>query len=388
MVNSDQLQRNRYYVQSLIDVVFFLASNELPLRGENETEALNNIHDRDQVVDDAVTDHEPCGLFIKLFEYTMHKDSKLRATFGTISANACYTSPLIQNEIIELLADLVRENIVTELGDRYYTILCDGTRDVTGVENLSIVLRYVNSNHDVCEHLLCIGQAIEFDAENMTKTIVDYLVKYKIRLDRMLSQCYDGASVMSGRSGGVQALMQKLLNRVIPYIHCFNHQLHLVVVHAISSNEAVASFFDICEQLYRFFRRPNVHNLYEGDSLKRVLDQRWEGHLAAARTLDKSMEDVKEVLNIVAQKSGEIGVIAAGLERKVLDHKFIFLTKCMPALLGKLDSPNKALQSRTATFHEAIDLIKESKGIIVDMKTEEIFNSYWNQVVEVSIGMI
>ena len=60
----------------------------------------------------------------------------------------------------------------------------------------------------------------------------------------------------------------------------------------------VAAFFNVCEQLYNFFRRPNIKSLYSGDSLKRVLDQCWEGHLAAARTLDKSMENVVEVLRV------------------------------------------------------------------------------------------
>jgi hypothetical protein len=378
MVNDEQLERNRYYVQSLIDVVFFLVSNELSLRGEQETEALRKLRD-----DYTSTDEEHCGLFIKLFEFTMLKDKKLRSIYDSIPANASYTSPSFQNEIIDLLANLVRESIVSELGDKWYTLLCDGTRDATGVENLSIVLRYIDSQNVVCERLLCIGQAMQFDAENLTSTIISYLKSHNVRLDRMLAQCYDGANVMSGRYGGVQALMQRHLQRHIPYIHCFNHQLHLVVVHAISDVDAVASFFDICSQLYNFFRRPNISSIYNGASLKRVLGQRWEGHLAAARTLDKSIDDVKHVLSIIGKKSDEIGVLAAGLQTKVNDNKFQFLSKCMPDLLSKLDSPNKALQSRTASLQEAIDLISETKNIVVELRTEEHFDSHWNLVEKV-----
>jgi len=386
MVNDEQLARNRYYVQSLFDVVFFLVSNELPLRGERESEALSKLHLDN--IDDLSTDDEPCGLFIKLFQFTMAKDSKLRNIYDTIPSNASYTSPQVQNEIIELLANLVREQIATELGDGWYTLLCDGTRDVTGVENLSIVIRYISNVSDVCERLLCIGTTSQFDAANLTERIISYLKLYSIRLDRMLAQCYDGASVMSGRYGGVQALMQKELKRQIPYIHCFNHQLHLVVAHAMSFVPAVASFFDICEQLYNFFRRPNIRAMYEGESLKRVLEQRWEGHLAAARTLDRSIGDVAQVLKACAKKTGEIGVIAVGLETKIVDQQFLFLLKCMPDLLGKLDAPNKALQSRTASFQEAIDLVQETKCIILDMKTQDSFQFYWNQVDKVSQTLV
>ena len=49
--------------------------------------------------------------------------------------------------------------------------------------------------------------------------------------DNIVSQCYDGASVISGIRGGVQALLQEKLDRYVPYIHS-NHQLHLVLPNA------------------------------------------------------------------------------------------------------------------------------------------------------------
>ena len=34
---------------------------------------------------------------------------------------------------------------------------------------------------------------------------------------------------MSGKHGGVQRLLQEREGRETPYVHCLNHQLHLVV---------------------------------------------------------------------------------------------------------------------------------------------------------------
>lgn len=34
LVNADQLQKNRYYVTSLVDIIVFLAENQLPFRGK------------------------------------------------------------------------------------------------------------------------------------------------------------------------------------------------------------------------------------------------------------------------------------------------------------------------------------------------------------------
>jgi len=62
------------------------------------------------------------------------------------------------------------------------------------------------------------------------------------------SQCYDGASVMSGKDGGVQRLIQDTLKRKIPYFHCLSHQFHLVITKALESVHLVKQFFDqVCE---------------------------------------------------------------------------------------------------------------------------------------------
>lgn len=43
MLIGEQCERNRYYVQSMMDIVFFLTSNELALRGSDESNALQVI---------------------------------------------------------------------------------------------------------------------------------------------------------------------------------------------------------------------------------------------------------------------------------------------------------------------------------------------------------
>lgn len=135
VVNDKQLERNRYYMQSVVDVIFFLASNELSFRGSADSEPFIHIHE--YIDDESQSQDLPCGLFVKLFHYTLQKDTQLRNLYGTIPSNACYTSPAFQNEVIGWLAKMVREQIVADVGDNWYCILCDGTRDVTGVENVS-----------------------------------------------------------------------------------------------------------------------------------------------------------------------------------------------------------------------------------------------------------
>lgn len=84
------------------------------------------------------------------------------------------------------------------------------------------------------------------------QTTLKVLNEYGLDTSKILSQCYDGAAVMSGHKGGVQALLQKRLNRVIPYVHCCNHRLHLVLVKAIKEISAIKQYFDQYSMLYMF----------------------------------------------------------------------------------------------------------------------------------------
>ena len=55
---------------------------------------------------------------------------------------------------------------------------------------------------------------------------------------------------MSGSKGGVQRLIQNESERVIPYVHCFNHQYHLVIVALIGRITFLGSFFDQIEFIH------------------------------------------------------------------------------------------------------------------------------------------
>ena len=174
-----------------------------------------------------------------------------------IPKNAVYTSPKIQNEVIEILAEMVRENIVADIKSSdvpWFTLLEDGTRDKNNRENVSIGIRYVKEGK-VFESLLGIYTTKKLDAKTFTELTLDILEKNNIDTSRLLSQCYDGASVMSGKKGGVAALIQISLNRIVPYLHCYNHRLHLIVVKMVSEITVVKQFFDQCILLHYFFQQ-------------------------------------------------------------------------------------------------------------------------------------
>lgn len=168
------------------------------------------------------------GLFNKLFEFAMSRDDKLRGISLSMPQNAKYMSPLIQNEVIDLMARMVQDAVVQECQGsdvKWYSIKCDETRGSCNVENMSIVIRYVINGKPV-EHMLSMIKVAEVDAKSLTRSLLGELQNLRLDQAYILCQCYDGASVMSGAKGGVQKILQDTLSRKIPYVHCYNHQLH------------------------------------------------------------------------------------------------------------------------------------------------------------------
>ncbi|KAL2089232.1 hypothetical protein ACEWY4_016131 [Coilia grayii] len=311
----------------------------------------------------------------------MRKDPELTRIAKTIPQNACYTSPQIQNDIIELMSKLVTEEIVRQIGDSWYTIKVDGTRDPLGQENISIVLRFVDENYSVCDRLLIMATSTKGDAEALTNVIIDELNTARLSTDRILSQVYDGASLMSGRHGGVQKLLQNKLNRHVPYIHCFNHQLHLVVVHAMSSEAAVEDFFKLCNMLYNFIRKPTVAVMYKGESLKRLLDQRWTGHLATVKVLVNSFDDILSLLTEVESRSGlrgtDVRVEATGLLRAIKQRSFLFIAHLVMKLLLLFEPPNRLLQAEDTDLFTAVTLVNSASDCVKTLRNENEFSALW-----------
>ena len=123
--------------------------------------------------------------------------------------------------------------------------------------------------------------------------------------------------------------------------------MHLVVVFVMSAEAAFKDFFEACNSLYTFFRKPTVAMHYTGRHLKRLLEQRWTGHLATVSIILKSFDDIKSILtdaDTVLDYGAETRMEATGLLRKVSDPSFMFLANLTHKVLALLDPPNKLLQ--------------------------------------------
>ena len=78
----------------------------------------------------------------------------------------------------------------------------------------------------------------------------------------LIAQRYDGASVMSGRLGGLQAIMRESVCPLAIYVHCWAHRYNLVVVSCVYGIEKAARFFENIQTLYKFFSASVPHDYF------------------------------------------------------------------------------------------------------------------------------
>ena len=121
------------------------------------------------------------------------------------SGNAKYTSVRIQNELISLCEETVRD-VTAANNSSGFSILADGTADISGTEQLSIGLRFFNEEKLVIgEEFLGYTTLNEMDAETIARTIVTQYKKNGLNLNKLRGQGYDGCSTMAGEEHDVQA---------------------------------------------------------------------------------------------------------------------------------------------------------------------------------------
>lgn len=89
-------------------------------------------------------------------------------------------------------------------------------RVVINEENFSIVVGFVKGGK-ADETLVDMSKTSKFDAESITSVILESLEKCGLNPKDMISQCLDGANVMSGKHGGVQRKFQENVSKRIFY---------------------------------------------------------------------------------------------------------------------------------------------------------------------------
>ena len=211
------------------------------------------------------------------------------------------------------MATLVRSKICSSVETSgFYSILADETKDLSKQEQLAIVVRYVDvDTTSIIECFLTYVEATSLNAESLSKYILDTLKLYNLDAKRIVSQGYDGASVMSGTCSGVQQRIREIAPQAT-YVHWHAHCLNLVLVECVKANSQAFEFFSLVQALYVFMSTSKTHAIFlekQGElhkekqpkQLQRLSDTRWACRYFALDAIASTFDSILATLESIAE---------------------------------------------------------------------------------------
>jgi hypothetical protein len=148
----------------------------------------------------------------------------------------------IQKDIIKCFADEILHSILEDIWQDVFFLLVDESRDVSCKEQMAVVLRYVDSCGVVKESFVGLVHVKDTTSVNLNSSIDSLFARFKLSIKQVRGQGYDGASNMRGEFNGLKSLIMRE-NSSAYYVHCFAHQLQLVVVAVARKHTGIAEFF-------------------------------------------------------------------------------------------------------------------------------------------------
>ncbi|KAK2633924.1 hypothetical protein Ddye_028716 [Dipteronia dyeriana] len=186
------------------------------------------------------------GNFLELLELLVSSNEKVRElVLDNAPKNACYISPDIQKEILQLFATRVKSEIHKEIGDVKFCIIVDKAHDESKKEQMAIVLRFVDQDGIRGERFFGVVHVSDTAVLTFKKSIYFVLSNHNLDTQNIRGQDYDGASnIRDIFYAAIDSQLQELNNR-------FNEQtIELIILSTTLEPREGYEYFridDICK---------------------------------------------------------------------------------------------------------------------------------------------
>ncbi len=367
---NEQIRLNRHYLQSVAEVILLCSRLEIALRGHDESNSSLNK-----------------GNFRELLEVVAKHDPIVKERLEQGPRNATYLSPEVQNLLLRIMGDMLRKRISNEVKQAgFFSLLADESKDASKKEQLAIIVRYVDENAIIHERFLTFVEATSLTAESLTAYLISTLTEHRLDPAYIVSQGYDGASVMSGSCSGVQQRLKEVAPCAV-YIHCYAHKLNLALVDCVKSIQFACDFFCLLEALYVFISTSKAHNVFVAKQkelhpekqvhrLQRLSDTRWACRQGAVNAICCTYDSLLATLEDISEGVDRAKAVEATGLLQIKSFKFLLLLIMFDRILTCTKSLSDYLQ------HIQINLAKAGDLVSGTVSTLELFrtNEEWDKL--------
>ena len=377
-----QICNNKHYLKSVVETLLLTSCHEIAFHGHDESKSsINGVN------------------FLDIFSVIAKHDPIVQDYIDKGPKTATYLSPDIQNSILQIMGKMIRGSICDEVRQAgYFSLMADETKDMSKQEQLAIVLRYLDKERTINERFLTFVQATSLNAESLSNYLIKVLEDNGLDLTYIVSQGYDGASVMSGHCTGVQQQIKEKSPSAI-YIHCCAHVLDLVLVDCSKKVQLAHEFFCLLETLYEFMATSKAHSVFVATQkrlypdkptheLQKLSDTCWACRHGAFNAICYTYDSLLSTLEEISEGSDRLKAVEAqGLLLQVKDFKFLISLIIFDRILTCTKSLSDSLQSMQIDLGKAADLVMAIEGTLQDFRTdnewEKVF-TYAKKVAELN----
>ncbi|XP_074524579.1 zinc finger MYM-type protein 1-like [Halichoeres trimaculatus] len=274
---------------------------------------------------------------------------------------------------------VLREKILDEVKmAKFLAIQADETTDISTHCQLVLVLRYIDGRNNIQERFYEFIKLPNSCADSIAGALLERLhsILPEGQEKKLIAQAYDGAAVMRGATGGVQRKVQDIYANA-HYIHCYAHQLNLVMQQATSHISQIGHFFNDIGGFASFFskssKRTAVLDEMVAHRLPSASSTRWNFNSRAVNTVYERKNDLVKCFQTIRNSEDFDGPTkreAGGYVRLLEDEAFCFFLTLFHKIMPHVDMLYNQLQKRnidavyiagiTQTFLNSIQAIREA----------------------------
>ncbi|XP_028412600.1 zinc finger MYM-type protein 1-like [Dendronephthya gigantea] len=286
---------NRQYLQVIIECLMYNAQQNVAIRGPEE--------DRKRIWE--VSDVNR-GNLLELLHFRCKDLPWLKTKLETQhKEHIQWTSPKIQNELIEIVSSLVLQRIARDVkSSGHYSVIVDETSDISRAEQVSLCLRYVVEG-ETRETFARFFATESTEGEVLYELVKKTITNLNLVLSDIVGECFDGAANMSGCHKGVASRMKECSPLAL-YVHCYAHRLNLALQNTMTSIEPIRNALGTMQSLYNFIEAsPKRHSIFQNIqvedehselTLKSMSVTRWSCRWQAVKAVFEKMPSIIRVL--------------------------------------------------------------------------------------------
>lgn len=366
-VFNETVTQNRLILNKILNCIKFCGAFELALRGHNETESSENP-----------------GIFRGLINFVAELDSIFKDHLEN-SKSFKGLSKVIQNDLLDSILFVTHEYIKKEVKNApFLGIQVDETTDSSNKTQMVLIIRYVLEG-TIVERFWKFIKPGGKTAGDLAKVIFQELETLGIGPEKLIAQCYDGASVMSGKFGGVQnKIKEKYPNA--HFVHCYAHQLNLILQKAASKERCIKIFFANLHAFSSFFgrspKRTEVLDEVVHRRLPKAAPTRWYFNTRCVETVFEHQENIKLCLEKIIDLEEDNNTLqqATGLLNYLNNSDFLYWLNIFHIILPHSEILFKGLQKRKLIATDVYKQIFNFKQAIQNIREKLLNDDEMHQI--------